>query len=82
MYGDVSYKKEEDGLLRAEKTNFTSHWSSMPPKLDYYRAHVDQSSVEFKDLEKLFRKTMNDYGARIESIDRVQNLFMMEKYCR
>ena len=82
MYGDVSYKEEEDGLLRAEKKNFTSHWSSMPPKLDYYRAHVDRSSVEFKDLEKLFRTSMNDYDVWIENIDRVQNLFMMKKYCR
>ena len=69
-------------LLRAEKKYFPSHWSSMPPKSEYYRANVDRSSEEFKDLEKLFRSTMNDYTVRIENIDRVQNVFMMEKYCR
>jgi len=82
MYGDVFYKEEEEDRLRAEKKNFTTHWSSMPPKLDYYRANVDRSSVEFKDLEKLFRMTMNNHDVWIENIDRVQNLFMMEKYCR
>ena len=81
-YGDRSYKKEEDRQLRMEKKNFTRHWSPMPPKLDYIRAHVDRSSVEFKDLEKLFRTTMKDYKVRIENIDRVQNFYMMEKYCR
>lgn len=54
----------------------------MPPKSDYYRAHIDRSSVEFKELENLFTMTMKDYKVRIQNIDRVQNLYMMEKYCR
>ena len=53
----------------------------MPPNVKYYRACVDPSSVEFKDLEKLFKRTMNYYVV-IENIQRVQNLFMMEKYSR
>lgn len=80
-YEDSSYE-HEDRQLRAEKKNFPSHWSSMPPKSDYYRAHVDRSSVEFKELENLFTMTMKDYKVRIQNIDRVQNLYMMEKYCR
>ena len=83
MYGDVSYKEEEeDRLLQAEKRNFTSHWSSMPPKLEYCRDPVDRSLVEFQGLEKSFRMTMIDHDVWIENIDRVQNPFMMEKYCR
>ena len=54
----------------------------MPPNSECYRANVDRSSEEFRDLEKLFGISMNDYTVRIENIDRVQNLFMMEKYCR
>ena len=53
----------------------------MPPNVKYYRACVDPFSVEFKDLEKLFKRTMNYYVV-IENIQRVQNLFMMEKYSR
>ena len=82
MYGDSAYKEKVRRLLRAEKQYFPSHWSSMPPKSEYYRAHVERSTGEFKELEKLFRMTMNDYDVWIENIDRVQNLFMMEKYCR
>ena len=54
----------------------------MPPNSEYCRAHVDRYSKEFIDLEKLFGISMKDYTVRIENIDRVQNLFMMEKYCR
>ena len=53
----------------------------MPPNVKYYRACVDPSSVEFKDLEKLFKSSMNE-EVQIAKIERVQNLFMMEKYCR
>ena len=81
MYGDPSYREEVHRLLRAEKRYIPSHWCPMPPNVKYYRACVDLSSVEFKDLEKLFKRTMNDY-VQIVKIERVQNLFMMEKYCR
>lgn len=81
-YEDSSYEQEGDRQLRAEKKNFPSHWTSMPPKSDYYRARIDRSSLEFKELESLFRMTMKDYEVRIGYIDRVQNLYMMEKYCR
>ncbi|XP_029187554.2 uncharacterized protein LOC114954996 isoform X2 [Acropora millepora] len=80
-YEDSSYE-QGDRQLREEKKNFPSHWSSMPPKSDYYRAHIDRASVEFKELENLFTMTMKDYKVRIQNIDRVQNLYMMEKYCR
>ena len=81
-YGDSSFQEEVLRLLRAEKKYFPSHWSSMPPNSECYRANVDRSSEEFRDLEKLFGISINDYTVRIENIDRVQNLFMMEKYCR
>ncbi|XP_015751438.1 PREDICTED: poly [ADP-ribose] polymerase 12-like [Acropora digitifera] len=81
MYGDSSHHEDLHRLLRAEKKHIPSHWCPMPPNLKYYRAWVDPSSVEFKDLEKLFKSTMND-EVLIAKIERVQNLFMMEKYCR
>ena len=81
MYGDSSYREEVHRLLRAEKRYIPSHWCPMPPNVQYYRARVDPSWVEFKDLEKLFKSTMND-DVQIAKIERVQNLFMMEKYCR
>ena len=79
MYGDSSYHEEVHRLLRAEKKFIPSHWCPMPPNVKHYRASVDPSSVEFKDLEKLFKRTMN-YFAVIKNIQRVQNLVMMEKY--
>ena len=66
---------------RTVKSNVPSHWSSMPPSEQYTRVTLVPSSGEFKDVEKLFRKSMNDYVV-IERIDRVQNPFMWEKYCR
>lgn len=53
----------------------------MPPNAQYKRVGLSQSSDEFKEVEQLFRRTMNDYVVII-GIDRVQNPFMMEKYCR
>ena len=81
MYGDSSYREEVHRLLRAETSYIPSHWCPMPPNVQYYRARVDPPWVEFKDLEKLFKSTMND-DVQIAKIERVQNLFMMEKYCR
>ena len=81
MYGDSSYHEEMHRLLRAEKKYIPSHWCPMPPNLKYYRACVDPTSAEFKDLEKRFKSTMND-EVLIAKIERVQNLFMMEKFCR
>lgn len=58
-----------------------SHWSPMPPNAQYTRVILDTSSAEFKDVEQLFRKTMND-RAVIKSIERVQNPLLWERYCR
>ena len=54
----------------------------MPPSAQYRRITLTRSSGEFKDVEQLFKRTMNDYYVVIVNIDRVQNPFMMEKYCR
>ncbi|XP_068694756.1 uncharacterized protein [Montipora foliosa] len=79
QYGDPSVKEEVRRQLRAENKYFLSHWSSMPPNASYYCTSVDP--LEFKKLEQLFRRTMKDY-AKIIAINGVQNLGLMEKYCR
>lgn len=53
----------------------------MLPSAQHTRVPVDTHSAEFKDVEQLFRKTMNDQAV-IKTIERVQNPFMWEKYCR
>lgn len=58
------------------------HWSPMPPNKQYERVRLwEPHSSEFKGVEQLFRRTMNDY-VTIVSIERVQNPFLFEKYCR
>ncbi|KAL9956767.1 hypothetical protein ACROYT_G038300 [Oculina patagonica] len=58
-----------------------SHWSPLSPNAQYTRVTLDKSSPEIKDVEQLFRKTMN-HEAVIESIERVQNPLLWAKYCR
>ena len=53
----------------------------MPPDGQYIRVMLTTSSKEYKEVEQLFRKSMNDHIS-IERIERVQNPFMWEKYCR
>lgn len=79
QYGDPSVKEEVRRQLRAKNKYFLSHWSPMPPNASYYCTSVDP--VEFKKLEQLFRRTMKDY-AKIIAINGLQNLGLMEKYCR
>lgn len=59
-----------------------SHWSSMAFGVKFMRVEVDVTSNEFKGVERLFRKTMKNDQAVIVSIERVQNPFLWEKYCR
>ena len=65
----------------AVKSYVPIHWSSMTSKQQYTRVTLAPTSDEFKDVEQLFRKSM-DNNTVIEKIDRVQNPFMWEKYCR
>lgn len=53
----------------------------MPLNMPYTRVALDAASAEFQDVEKLFKQSMNG-RAVIESIDRVQNPFIWEEYCR
>ena len=53
----------------------------MPPNSQYERVSLFSHEEEYKTVEQLFRRTMND-SFRIQSIERVQNPFMWEKYCR
>ncbi|XP_078378802.1 uncharacterized protein LOC144661949 isoform X2 [Oculina patagonica] len=76
---DLAVKKRMEE--RALKSNNTSHWSLMPTNTQYTRVRLDASSAEFNDVEQLLRKTMN-HLAVIESIERVQNPLLWEKYCR
>lgn len=66
---------------RTARYDVPNHWSSMPPSGQYIRVMLATSSEEYKEVEQLFRKSMNDYIS-IERIERVQNPFMWEKYCR
>ena len=53
----------------------------MPPDTQYIRVTLMTSSQEYKEVEQLFRKSINN-DISIERIERVQNPFMWEKYCR
>ena len=58
-----------------------AHWSSMPSETQHKRVLLYSSSEEFKDVEKLFRKSIIK-SVEILRIERVQNSFMWEKYQR
>ena len=53
----------------------------MPPDTQYIRVTLTTSSQEYKEVEQLFQKSINNHTS-IERIERVQNPFMWEKYCR
>ena len=64
------------------KTYFPSQISSsVQPDVPYQRVPLDAASVEFQDVENLFKRSMNDLAV-IRNIDRVQNPLMWEEYCR
>ena len=65
----------------ARATNMPSHWSSMLSKRQYQRVPLSRLSEEFKEVEKLFKKSIKR-GVVIVGIERVQNPFMWEKYKR
>jgi len=79
--GDASVKMKLNKMSASYKY-IPSHWFPMPPGAQYRRITLTRSSGEFKDVEQLFKRTMNDDYVVIVNIDRVQNPFMMEKYCR
>ncbi|KAJ7337280.1 poly ADP-ribose polymerase [Desmophyllum pertusum] len=58
-----------------------SHWSSMPSDEQYKRVALTAMSSEYKEVEMLFKRTMKK-NVTINSIERVQNPFMWEKYQR
>ena len=66
---------------KAKDSHLPSNWSSMPSKTQYKRISLSCLSEEFKDVEKLFRKSMKR-SVEILKIERVQNPFMWEKYQR
>ena len=61
--------------------NVPSHWSPMPSATQYKRVSLAPHSHEFKEVEKLFRKTIKR-RVEVVNIERVQNSFMWEKYER
>ena len=66
---------------RTAMYNVPNNWSSMPPDRQYIRVTLTTSSQEYKEVEQLFQKSINNHTS-IERIERVQNPFMWEKYCR
>ena len=66
---------------KAKDSHLPSNWSLMPSNTQYVRVRLSRSSQEFKDVEKLFRKSMKR-SVEILKIERVQNPFMWEKYQR
>ena len=66
--------------IRAVKSPVPSHWSYTPASEPYTRVTLDSSSWEFKKVEQLFKASMSNVV--VKKIDRVQNLFMWEKYRR
>ena len=75
--GSVLMKEPE---IRAVESPVPSHWSYTPASEPYTRVTLDSSSWEFKKVEQLFIASMSNVV--IKKIDRVQNLFMWEKYRR
>lgn len=73
--------REQLSKTSAKYKYIPSHWPPMPPNKQYVRCGLLSDEDEYKTVEKLFRRTMNDYVV-IDSIERVQNPFMWEKYCR
>ena len=75
--GSVLMKEPE---IRAVESPVPSHWSYTPASEPYTRVTLDSSSWEFKKVEQLFKASMSNVV--VKKIDRVQNLFMWEKYRR
>ena len=65
----------------AASRNVPSQWSSMPSDKQYRRVPLTSTSSEYKEIETLFKKTVNK-SVVIKGIERVQNPFMWEKYQR
>ncbi|XP_074636867.1 uncharacterized protein LOC141895017 isoform X2 [Acropora palmata] len=83
---DIKLLKRPESMLSAEQTkakdsHLPSNWSSIPSETQYKRVSLSCLSEEFKDVEKLFRKSMKR-SVEILKIERVQNPFMWEKYQR
>ena len=53
----------------------------MEPKEKFRRFKLEANSSEFEGVERLFRETMKEDKV-IVSVERVQNPFLWEKYCR
>ena len=53
----------------------------MPSDKQYKRVPLTTTSSEYKEVETLFKKTVNK-SVVIKGIERVQNPFMWEKYQR
>ena len=53
----------------------------MPSDRQYKRVPLTSTSPEYKEVERLFKKTINN-SVVIQGIERVQNQFMWEKYQR
>ena len=75
--GSVLMKEPE---IRAVESPVPSNWSYTPASEPYTRVTLDSSSWEFKKVEQLFKASMSNVV--VKKIDRVQNLFMWEKYRR
>ena len=56
-------------------------WDPMPSTMQYKRVQLSRHSDKFKEVEKLFKKSIKRRVVII-GIERVQNPFMWEKYQR
>ncbi|XP_068694762.1 zinc finger CCCH-type antiviral protein 1-like [Montipora foliosa] len=86
---DIQVMKRSKTMLDAKQQRqkkmktfqLPAHWSSMPSETQHKRVPLSSLSEEFKDVEKLFRKSITK-SVEILRIERVQNSFMWEKYQR
>ena len=67
--------------VKPKSSDLPAHWSPMPSKIQYKRVPLASFCPEFKEVEKLFRKSIKR-KVKIISVERVQNPFMWEKYQR
>ncbi|XP_070560253.1 protein mono-ADP-ribosyltransferase PARP11-like [Ptychodera flava] len=68
--------------LQSDATIYPSSWEPMPPGKEFIRCLLNTSSAEFKFVESVFRKSMQQHKAKINSIQRVQNPHIWDKYQR
>ncbi|XP_070561328.1 uncharacterized protein [Ptychodera flava] len=68
--------------LQSDATIYPSSWEPMPPGKEFIRFLLNRSSAEFRYVERVFRKSVQQENAKINAIERIQNPHIWDKYQR